>query len=107
MRQKAKLIFAAIFIVSVLGLVWINTGSNKQIGYEYCGGGGFIPQSEIIPDNPGGPCLGNQITTRRVNGRYENTPVLNTIFGPIALLSVIASIVFAMLGRTKSSKKNK
>lgn len=106
MKLKAKQIFATIFIISVLGLVWVNTGSNTQIGYTYCGGGGFIPQSSLPPDNPGGPCLGNQINSK-VGGRYESTPKLNTIIGPIALLSATGFVIFVMLGRTKSSKKNK
>jgi hypothetical protein len=101
-KQKIKPIIFIIFIFSALALVWINTGSRTESGYTYCGGGGFIPQSSLIPDNPGGPCLG-QPTTGKVSGRYSNSTTSNEVFSLLGIISLMALVTLQLKKAHKKS----
>ena len=102
MKQKVKVLPLVLIVLSFLALLWVNTGSNKEVGYTSCGGGGFISQSSLIPDNPGGPCLGSQVT-ESVSGRYENKIVLNEI---IAFVAILGIITYILLRKNKAKTKH-
>lgn len=103
MKKKLKTVMLIILVVSLLAIIWINSGSHNLSGYTFCSGGGFISQSSIIPNNPGGPCLGKAVIESFI-GRYQNSVSLDGIFGLVAIVSLA---VFLGINNATNNKRNK
>jgi hypothetical protein len=82
-------------LISVIGILWVNTGHNSEAGFTYCGGGGFIPAYTLGRNNPGGPCLGNSVT-EAVPGRYQDSPFIELVLGTIGGFSLLVFLLMVL-----------
>jgi hypothetical protein len=82
-----------VLTVSILGLVWVNTGNHEEYGYLSCGDSSiFFPANSIDPNNPGGPCYGKPVF-KYFAGRYEDRVFIDEILSVIICLGGAAYIL--------------
>jgi len=90
--KHVKLLMFLVLTVSILGLVWVNTGNHEEYGYLSCGDSSIFFPANSIDQITWCPCYGKPVF-KYFAGRYEDRVFIDEILSVIICLGGAAYIL--------------